>query len=197
MYIAVRCIWNAQSAADAPDGLQQARVGWVILEFFTNPADMDSNCDIIAHGFQSPDALVQILAAEYLTRMAHQEQEQFILPVLEREFRTVFCNPPRGGLRCKRADGDRIVRTLLRRQPLHLRQMCFYARDKDAWGKRLFNIVIRAEAESTDFIRVGCARRYHQNGKSALLCICAAAFFTTASPIPLPPAGVCRAGSVR
>ena len=47
--------------------------------------------------------------------------------------------------------------------------MRLHARDEHARGKRLFDIVVRAEAETADLVRVAGPGRDHQDGQLFLL----------------------------
>ncbi len=78
-----------ETVADSPDGGKKDGTGGIHFDFLPEAVDVDGNGGIITERFQPPDHFVEILAAEYLTGMAHQEEKKLIFPVFQGELLTV------------------------------------------------------------------------------------------------------------
>ena len=48
---------------------------------------MDGDRNVVAHRFQPPDHLIEILAAEYLAGVTHEEEQKLVSFIFERELR--------------------------------------------------------------------------------------------------------------
>lgn len=132
---------------------------------------MHSDRDIVAHGFQPPGELIEILAAENLVRVPRQKQQQLVLLIGQCQLLAAH----RGRVRF-RVDPERPClndRGLgrLRFEPAVLRQIFFDPRDQYTGEKRLFDVVIRAEAETADLVHVVRARRHHLERLSRCLTV--------------------------
>ena len=130
---------------------------------------MHRDRDVVAHGFQPPDELIEILTAENLIRVPRQKQQQLVLLIGQRQLLAVHCGRVRLGIDPERACLHDRGLGRLRFEPAVLRQIRFDPRDQYAGEKRFFDVIICAEAETADLVHVIRARRHHQDRHIQLL----------------------------
>ena len=70
---------------------------------------MDRHRDIVPHGLQAPDHLIEILPAEDLPRVAHEKEQQLILLVLQGQLPAVFEDQPLLRVGRQGADGQALL----------------------------------------------------------------------------------------
>ena len=97
---------------------------------------MHGDRDVVAHGFQPLDELIEILAAKNLVRVPRQKQQQLVLLVGQRQLLAAHRGRVRLGIDPERACLHDHGLGRLRFEPAVLRQIRFDPRDQYAGGKR-------------------------------------------------------------
>lgn len=101
--------------------------------------------------------------------MPRQKQQQLVLLIGQRQLLPAYRGRVRLGIDPERACLHDRGLGRLRFEPAVLRQIRFDPRDQYAGGKRFFDVIICAEAETANLVHVIRVRRHHQDRHIQLL----------------------------
>src|SRR3954453_204669 len=151
-----------QSVADAPDRLEMERLGGVGLDLLAQAPDVNRHRSGVECCLVAPDAAHQLISREDALRIPRKKGEKVELLRSHPELAAAFAHFSRGGIDLDVAEGV-ARRTAVRRRgtPQHRPHPC----GELAGRERLRHVVVGAEIEPDDPVRLLPPRRQQDHGK--------------------------------
>ena len=149
---------GSQPVADAPDRLDEARLGGVVAELGAQAADVDGDGAGVVEEGEVPDRLHQLVAREDLAGVSGEVGEQVELALGQRDLLAVEGDRPHRGLDPQRPDLDRrrrLLRPCGRRDPAQHR---VDAGDQLGGREGLDHVVVGAAAQADEAVGLLAAR---------------------------------------
>src|SRR4029077_7844198 len=148
------------AVAEAADGLDRCRPGWVRGELAAQVADVE--LDLVAGGGEgvAPDELAELVVTQHLVRVGDEGDQE---PVFERR-EDVFSLVVANGALIERYAEPRVGVTLLRGTATWTTKEHLDTRDQFLASERLDHVVVGSTSEPADSFQLGVTRSQHQHG---------------------------------
>src|SRR5574344_2028455 len=136
----------------------------IFFKLFTQTVYVYRHCRRVSGTFAVPYPVIQLLAVKNNISISHEKKQQLVFFVLEFHFFSVKIYAVCLRIQDKSAYVKFFMFCGCSPEPFVLCKMSFDPRYKNAWGKRLCNVVVGSFSKSSYFVGVFTPCGYHEYG---------------------------------